>query len=95
MYDPEARIKKLDEFGVDGSILFVGHFVATFGFLDQAEGAHAVMHAYNEWLNDYWTFNRRDRIYTTGCLTLADRDKAIAEADWLIRPMAEATLPAS
>ena len=43
------------------------------------------MHAYNEYLNDVWTFNRRDRIYATGCLTLADRDKAIEEADWLIK----------
>ena len=84
-WDPAARLKKLDEFGVDGSILFVGHFVATFGYLDQPEPAHALMHAYNQYLNDVWTFNLQDRIYPTGCLTMADRDRAIEEADWLIK----------
>ena len=38
MYDPQARLAKLDEFGVDGSILFVGNFVGLFGYLDEAEG---------------------------------------------------------
>ena len=85
MYTPSERLKKLDEFGVDGSILFIGSFVGYFGFLNEPEGGHAVMHAYNEYLNDVWTFNLKERIYATGCLALWDLDKAVAEAEWLIK----------
>jgi len=85
MYDPQARLAKLDEFGVDGSILFVGNFVGLFGYLDEAEGGNACLHAYNEYLNDTWSFNLKDRIYPTGCLSLWDLDTSIKEAEWLIK----------
>ena len=38
------------------------------------------MHAYNEWLHDAWGFAYKERIYTTGCLTLWDTESSIAEA---------------
>ena len=85
MYTPAERLKKLDEFGVDGSILFVGNFVGVFGYLDHPEGGNACLHAYNEYLNDTWTFNLKDRIYATGCLSLWDLDTSIKEAEWLIK----------
>jgi predicted TIM-barrel fold metal-dependent hydrolase len=85
MIDPAERLKKLEEFGVDGSMLFIGNFVSLFGYLDQPEPGHAVMHAYNEWLRDKWSFNGSERFYTTGCLALWDVDKAVAEAEWLIK----------
>jgi len=85
MMERQARIRKLDEFGVDGSILFVGEFVSTLGYYTEPVPGHAVLHAYNEYLNDAWTFNANDRFYTTGCLALWDLEKAIEEADWLIK----------
>jgi len=85
MYTPSERLKKLDEFGVEGSVLFIGNFVGIFGYLDQPEGGHALMRAYNEYLHEVWTFNLKDRIYPTGCMALWDLDKAVAEADWLIK----------
>jgi predicted TIM-barrel fold metal-dependent hydrolase len=84
MIDPAARMAKLEEFGVEGSILFIGNFVSLLGYLDQPGPGHAVLHAYNEWVRDTWTFNGNERYYTTGCLALWDRDQAIAETDWLI-----------
>ena len=85
MIERNARLAKLEEFGVEGSILFIGTFVGMFGYLDQPDPAHAVMHAYNEFLRDAWTFNGAERYYTTGCLALWDLDKAVAETEWLIK----------
>lgn len=90
MYRLQARVQKLDEFGVEGSILFIGIFVASFGLLwekaerDGAEGANAVLHAYNDYLATEWSFNHDDKLYATGCLSLWDLDWALKEADWLI-----------
>ena len=90
MHDRNARIAKLDEFGVDGSIMFVGEFVATFGVLgvlaDQRgpEGMNAVFHAWNQYLVEEWDLNAEDRVYSTPVLTLNDIDWAVKEAKWLI-----------
>lgn len=89
MYQRKERIAKLDEFGVDGSVLFIGHFVTCFGLLDilaeekGAEGASAVLHAYNQYLLEEWSFNADDRIYSTPVLALWDLDWAVKEAKWI------------
>jgi predicted TIM-barrel fold metal-dependent hydrolase len=84
MYDRDARLKKLDEFGVDGCLVFMGEFTAAFPYFPEDKSGHAVFHAYNEWLNDKWGFAFRDRLYCVGLLSLWDTDLAIAEAEWLI-----------
>jgi len=91
MYQRKERIQKLDEFGVEGSVLFIGVMVTTFGMLDimakelGPEGACAVLHAYNQYLLDEWSFNADDRIYTTPILALWDLDWAVREADWIAK----------
>jgi predicted TIM-barrel fold metal-dependent hydrolase len=85
MCDRDARIRKLDEFGVEASLLFMGEFTSTFGYFDEPTAAHAVMHAYNRWLNDKWGFAYQQRIHAVGILGLWDTDLAVAEADWLIQ----------
>src|ERR1700741_2120886 len=63
MMEPAARLAKLDAFGVEGCLLFVGEFVATFGYFPQnAIGARA-LHAYNEYLHDHWGFAYKNRIF--------------------------------
>ena len=89
MYKRKERIEKLDEFGVDGSVLFIGHFVTCFGLLDilaeekDPEGACAVLHAYNQYLLEEWSFNADERIYSTPVLALWDLDWAVNEAKWI------------
>ena len=89
MYQRKERIAKLDEFGVDGSVLFIGHMVTTFGMLDLMaaelgpEGACAALHAYNQYLLEVWSFNANDRIYSTPILALWDLDWAVNEAKWI------------
>ena len=89
MYKREERISKLDEFGVDGAILFIGHFVTALGMLDLLadelgpEGACATLHAYNQYLLDEFGFNADDRIYATAVLALWDLEWAEKEAQWI------------
>jgi predicted TIM-barrel fold metal-dependent hydrolase len=91
MYKLKERVEKLDEFGVDGSMLFIGHIVTALGLLGMmveegkdVNGANAVLHAYNQYLLDEWTFNFEDRIYSTPILALWDLDWAVKEAQWLV-----------
>lgn len=90
MYSCKERIAKLDEFDVEGCIMFIGEFVATLGLLgvlaDEKgpEGANAVFHAWNQYLVDEWSLNADDRVYPTPVLALFDLDWAVAEAKWLV-----------
>ncbi len=90
MYQRDARIAKLDEFGVEACLCFVGLIISTFGWLHVRgaekgyEGANAVLHAYNQWLVEEWGLASQDRLYTTPILSLWDLDWAVKEAKWLI-----------
>lgn len=90
MGERNARIAKLDEFGVESSVMFIGEFVATLGMLgvlaDEKgpEGANAVFHAWNQYLVEEWDLNADDRVYSTAVLALWDLDWAVAEAKWLV-----------
>lgn len=88
-YRKEERIQLLDKWNVDGSLLFVGQLVGIIGDLDAlaqeygSEGANAVLHAYNEWIRDNFSFNADDRIYAAPMIALWDLDWAVNEARWL------------
>src|SRR3954468_9113150 len=84
MMEPAARLAKLDEFGVEGCILFVGEFVTTFGYLPPNSIGNQVLHAYNLYVRDHWGFAYGDRIFTTGLLSLWDLESSVAEAKWLV-----------
>jgi predicted TIM-barrel fold metal-dependent hydrolase len=84
MMAPAERLQKLDEFGVEGAILFVGEFITTIGYLPPNRIGHAVLHAYNEYLRDHWGFSYAGRNFATGLLALWDLDTAVEEARWLV-----------
>jgi predicted TIM-barrel fold metal-dependent hydrolase len=84
MMTPAGRLKKLDDFGVEGCILFVGEFVSTFGYYPQDATGNRILHAYNEYVNSEWGFAYENRIFTTGLLSLWDLETSIAEAKWLV-----------
>jgi predicted TIM-barrel fold metal-dependent hydrolase len=84
MYDPAARVRKLDEFKVEATLLFPGYFLTTLPYLDEPAACDAVLGAYSRYIQERWTFNYRDRIYPTPFLSLWDVDRATAEAEWLI-----------
>jgi predicted TIM-barrel fold metal-dependent hydrolase len=85
IYDRDARLRKLDEFGVEGAIVYPGEFIATVGYYDPDPSGNAVLNAYNRYLHERWSFNFDNRIYTTPVLSLWDLETSVAEADDLIR----------
>lgn len=85
MIDPAARLKKMDEFGVEGCVIFPGHFIATVSYYDDPEVGAAIFHGHNEWVRDTWSFNYRDRIYPTPLLRLDNLELAIKEAEWVAK----------
>jgi predicted TIM-barrel fold metal-dependent hydrolase len=85
MSERDARVAKLDEFGVDGSIMYPGEFIATVGYYSPDATGNAVLHAYNRYFHERWGFNARDRIYATPVLSLWDMESSIKETEWVIR----------
>jgi predicted TIM-barrel fold metal-dependent hydrolase len=48
------------------------------------ELTHAVVHAYNQWLLEDWTFDYQGRIIPTPVVTLPDIAKAVEELEWCL-----------
>ena len=73
-FAPEPRLALMDELGIDRAIMW-----PTLASLleerlsDDPRATHAVVHAFNQWMYEQWTFNYEDRIYPTPVITLADR----------------------
>jgi predicted TIM-barrel fold metal-dependent hydrolase len=83
--DPEPRIKLLDELGIDRALIW-----PTLASLleermrDDPMAVHAVVHALNQWMDEHWTFNYQDRMFTTPVIHMGVVDEAIRELDWVV-----------
>jgi predicted TIM-barrel fold metal-dependent hydrolase len=83
--DRDARVARLDEFGLEAVWLF-----PTLGMLyeellkDDIEAVTTLFTAFNRWLDDDWSCNHRDRVFAAPYVTLADIDWAISELEWAI-----------
>ena len=83
--EPEARVARLDEFGLEGVWLF-----PTLGMLYEelllpdVEALTLTFTSFNRWLEEDWGFAYRDKIFAAPYLSLADQDWAIAELEWAI-----------
>jgi predicted TIM-barrel fold metal-dependent hydrolase len=83
--DREARLKLMDEQGIEGAI-----FLPTLGVgMEQSlsgdkEAIPHVFHAFNRWLEDDWGFNYQDRIFSAAYITLVDPDNAVKELEWAL-----------
>ena len=91
--EPGPRLELMDELGIERTLMF-----PTLASLieermrDDPELIHAVIHSLNEWLYETWSFNHKDRIYTTPVITLPIVDKAIEELNWCVERGARAVL---
>jgi len=91
--EPGPRLELMDELGIGKTLMF-----PTLASLieermrDDPQLIHAVVHSLNEWLHETWSFNYRDRIFTTPVITLPIVDKAIAELNWCVERGARAVL---
>jgi predicted TIM-barrel fold metal-dependent hydrolase len=81
-HDRQARVAMLDAQGLDGALLFPTLGVGMQEALKKDVPAlHAAFEAFNRWLDDDWGYDRGDgRLYAAPMITLADPERAAAEA---------------
>lgn len=90
---PESRLELMDELGLDQTLMFptLASLVEE-RMRDDPHLMHAAIRALNEWLHEEWTFNYRDRIFTTPVITLPIVEAAIAELEWAVERGAKLVL---
>ncbi len=59
---------------------------------DDPHATHVVVHAFNEWMHEHWTYSFDDRIYATPVITLPIIDEALRELDYVVEHGAQAIL---
>ncbi len=83
--DPDARVAKLDEQGLEAMWLF-----PTLGVLYEellkhdTEAVVTLFRAFNRWLQEDWGCNYKGRIFGSPYVTLADVDFACQELEWAL-----------
>jgi len=83
--DRDARIAVMDRQGMEGCFVFPTLGVGMEESLTHdPEAAHAAFHAFNQWLEDDWGFNFRDRLFAAPMLTLLDPARAVDEVEWVL-----------
>jgi predicted TIM-barrel fold metal-dependent hydrolase len=84
-YDRDARLRCMDEQGVEGCWLFPSQGVCMEGPMQpDVEASIEVLRAFNRWLDEDWGFAYQDRIFGVPSLTLSDLDRAVGELDWCL-----------
>lgn len=79
----DARVRQLDEQGLDGALLFPTLGVGMQEALKRdLKALHAAFAAFNTWLDEDWGFDRGDgRLFAAPMIALADPDLAAAEVE--------------
>jgi predicted TIM-barrel fold metal-dependent hydrolase len=83
-FKPGPRLELMDEQGLDRAIMWPTlASVLEERLTTDPEATHAVVHAFNQWMYEEWTFNYQDRIFPAPVVTLPIVDEAIKELDWI------------
>jgi hypothetical protein len=78
------RLSLLDELGLDAALMFPTlASLLEIHLADDPDLTCTVIHAFNEWLYDEWTFDYRNRIFATPIVNPCVVDRSLAELDWL------------
>ena len=83
--EPAPRLALMEELGIQRTLMFptLASLVEE-RMRDDPELILAVVHALNQWLDEVWSFNYKDRIFTTPVISLPIVDKAIDELNWAV-----------
>jgi predicted TIM-barrel fold metal-dependent hydrolase len=91
--EPAPRLQLLDELGLHRALMFPTLANLLEYSLDgDPDLTHVAIYAVNEWLNDVWTFDYHDRIFTVPVITLAVVEEAIKELEWVLERGAKVIL---
>ena len=83
-FRPGPRLELMDEQGLDRAIMWPTlASVLEERLTTDPEATHAVVHAFNQWMYEEWTFNYENRIFPAPVVTLPIVDEAIRELDWI------------
>ncbi len=83
--DRDARLKRLDQQGLEACVLFPTLGVGVEEPLRRnAEITHACLHAFNQWLEEDWGFAHQGRLFAVPMISLMDVDAAVAELEWAL-----------
>lgn len=91
--EPAPRLELMDQQNLQQTLMF-----PTLASLIEErmrhdpELIHVVTHALNQWLHEVWSFNYKDRIFTTPVISLPIVEKAIDELNWVVERGARAIL---
>lgn len=92
-FEPEPRAKLMDELGIARAMMWPTlASVLEERLADDPEATHVVVHAYNQWLHDQWSFDYEGRIFATPVVTLPIVGRAIEELEWILERGAKAIL---
>jgi predicted TIM-barrel fold metal-dependent hydrolase len=81
----DARLAVMDQQGLEAAFLFPTLAVCVEHFMkDDPEQLYANVHSFNEWLDETWGFAWLNRIYAAPLLSLLDRERALAELDFVL-----------
>jgi len=92
-FEPQPRLELLDELNIDYAMMW-----PTLASLleerlaDDPHATHAVIHGFNRWMLDQWTFNYKDRIFPTPVIAMNIVDDAIRELEFVVENGAKAVL---
>jgi predicted TIM-barrel fold metal-dependent hydrolase len=92
-FDPAPRIELMDELGIDQTFMFptLASLVEE-RFADDPEHTHVIIHAFNQWMSEHWTFDYEGRIFAVPIITLPIVERAIEELEWVAERGARAIL---
>ncbi len=91
--EPVSRLALMNEQGLDRTLMFPTlASVLEERMKDDPNAAHAIIHAFNQWLHETWTFNYENRIFSTPVITLPIVEKAIEELEWVLERGAKVIL---
>lgn len=76
--DPRARLRDMDEMGVDQTLLYPTWFAEGFHLVEDPDVAYALARAYNDWIADFCSVAPK-RLFAAAMLPLQNMDFSIAE----------------
>jgi len=85
-YERDARLRVMDEQGVEATWLFPSQGVVLEApmLARDVEATIEVVRAFNRWIEDQWGFAYRDRIFGVPYLNMSDPDALVAELEWCL-----------
>jgi predicted TIM-barrel fold metal-dependent hydrolase len=91
--DRDARLRRLDEQGIEASLLFP----TLINGLEEAIGDNIPLYAdlmfgYNQWLEEEWGFSYRNRIFAVPMIPLSDPAAAVRMLEWVLAHGARAVM---